>query len=93
MNAVVYITHQLRRPSRDGSFAGSIAEGWFREDGDAVVMCDRDGAPLAGEKNRKKLQPGQTHREAAALLLKNKASHFGSRQSFNRPLRYQPMRF
>jgi hypothetical protein len=89
---VIYLTYQLRRPTKDG-FPGSIAEGWYLQQGDCVQMCDRDGTPLAGEKNRKKLRPGQTHREAAVQLLKATASRFSGRDDFNRPLRYQPMRF
>jgi hypothetical protein len=85
-----YITVQIRRPSRDGKDPGSIAEGWFTADGDHVQMTEE---PLAGEKNRCKLRPGQTVREAAARLLRAKASLFGSGRSFNRPLRYQIQRF
>ena len=89
----IYLTVQLRRPSRDGRDAGSIAEGWYFVDGDHVQMCDRDGKPLAGEQNRRRLRPKETARETAFRLLKAKASHFGGRGDFNRPLRYQLMRF
>jgi hypothetical protein len=88
-----YITVQIRRPSHDGKDPGSVAEGWYAQDGDHVQMTDQNGEPLAGEKNRCKLRPGQTVREAAARLLKAKASMFGSRRGFNRVLRYQPQRY
>ena len=84
--SAIYVTLELRRPRGDDP--GSVAEGWYDLDGNHVQMCDRDGIPLAGEKNRKKLRPGQTAREAAVMLLKEKASRFGSRESFNRTLRY-----
>jgi hypothetical protein len=87
----IYLAIQTRRP-RDGD-PWAAAEGWYYQDGDHVQMCDRDGQPLAGEKNRKKLRPGQTAREAAVQLLKADASRFGSRQSFSRPLRYPTVRF
>jgi hypothetical protein len=93
MSEPIYITCQLRRPARDGSDPGAVAEGYYKQDGDHVQMCDRDGKPLAGEKNRKKLRPGQTAREAAVQLLKTKASMFSSRESFNRTLRYPTVRF
>jgi hypothetical protein len=89
----IYLPLQLRRPSRDGKDSGSIAEGWYTVDGDHVQMCDRDGEPRAGAKNRSKIKPGQTAREAAVLLLKADASRFGSRGGFNRVLRYQPQRY
>jgi hypothetical protein len=89
---VVYITYQLRRPSRDGD-PGAVAEGWYKADGDYTQMTDRDGIPLAGEKNRKKLRPGEMHREVASRLLREKASRFAGSQSFNRPLRYPTVRF
>jgi hypothetical protein len=57
------------------------------------MLADRDGIPIPGEKNRKKLKPGETPREIAARLLKAKASHFGSRRSFSRPLRYPTLRY
>jgi hypothetical protein len=93
--SAIYITCQLRRPSRDGKDPGSIAEGWYQQDGDHVQMCNQDGTPLAGEKNRKKLRPGQTVtvREAAAQLLKAKASMFSASRSFNRPLHYPISRY
>ena len=91
--SAIYITLQLRRPRLDGSFAGSIAEGWYTVDGDVVTMCDRDGVALAGEKNRCKLKPNQTAREAAVAILKTKASQFGGRGDFNRRLKYQAMRY
>jgi hypothetical protein len=90
---ITYITIQVRRPRLDGTDPGAVAEGWFYQDGDHAQMCDRDGTPLAGEKNRAKLRPGQTAREAAVQMLKTKASQFGSDRGFNRPLRYQPMRY
>jgi hypothetical protein len=91
MSEPIYLSVQVRRP-RDGD-AGAAAEGWYYQDGDHVQMCDRDGEPLAGEKNRKKLRPGQTARETAVQMLKAKASQFGGSQSFNRPLRYPTVRF
>jgi hypothetical protein len=87
----IYITFELSRP-RDGD-PGAVAEGWYCLDGNHVQMCDRDGIPLAGEKNRKKLKPGQTAREAAVMLLKEKASRFGGGKQFNRPLRFPTVRF
>jgi hypothetical protein len=87
----IYLAIQTRRP-RDGD-AGAAAEAWYYQDNDHVQMCDRDGEPLAGAKNRKKLRPGGTAREGAVQLLKADASRFGSRQSFNRPLRYPTVRF
>jgi hypothetical protein len=87
----IYLAIQARRP-RDGD-PGAAAEAWYYQDSDHVQMCDRDGEPLAGAKNRAKLKPGQTAREAAVLLLKADASRFGSRGGFNRPLRYQIQRF
>jgi hypothetical protein len=87
----IYLAVQTRRP-RDGD-PGAAAEAWYYQDGDHVQMCGRDGEPRAGAKHRCRLKPGQTAREAAVLLLKADASRFGSRQSFNRPLRYPTVRF
>jgi hypothetical protein len=87
----IYLAIQTRRP-RDGD-PGAAAEGWYYQDGDHVQMCDRDGEPRAGAKNRSKLKPGQTAREAAVMMLKADTSRFGSNRSFNRPLRYSIQRF
>ena len=80
-----YVAVTLRRP-RDGD-AGIAAEGWFILDGDTVQLTDRDGNPLAGEQNSRRLQPGETGRQVAGRMIKAKASIRQS-QPFNRPLRY-----
>ena len=57
----IYLPLQARRPSRDGKDPGAIAEGWYAQDGDHVQMCDRDGEPLAGAKNRRSLSQARPH--------------------------------
>jgi hypothetical protein len=52
-----YVAIQLRRPRGDDD-PGVAAEGWFILDGDTVRLTDRDGNPLAGEQNTRRLQPG-----------------------------------
>ena len=83
----IYITYQLRRPSRDGADPGEVAETWFSSDGNVVQLTDRDGHPLPGDENRRRLKEGQTARECAVQLLRSKAGTRTSRP-FNRPIRY-----
>ena len=82
----IYVTFELRRP-RDGD-PGSVAEAWYCLDGDYCQMTDRDGIPLAGERNRKKLRSGQSAREAAVTMLRERASRFSGSKGFGRQLRY-----
>jgi hypothetical protein len=72
MMAVTYITLQLRKPSRDGGDPGEVAETWFSCDGDVVQLTDRDGHPLPGDENRRRLKNSETAREAAVQLLRSK---------------------
>jgi hypothetical protein len=87
MTVITYITLQLRRPARDGSDAGMIEEAWFVTKDDVVQFTDRDGHPLPGDENRRRLKDGQTARECAVQLLRSKSMHRAGRP-FNRPLRY-----
>ena len=87
MSTPTYITLQLRRPSRDGEDPGEVAEAWYVADGNTVQLTDRDGHPLPGDDNRRRLKDGQTARECAVGLLRSKSMHRASRP-FNRPLRY-----
>ena len=50
-----------------------IDEGWYRVEGDVVMLTNRDGVPLPGEDNRCTLKPGETAREAAVRLLRAKS--------------------
>ena len=86
-----YVAIQLRRPRGDDD-PGVAAEGWFILDGDTMQLTDRDGNPLAGEQNSRRLQPGETGRQVAGRMVKAKAS-IRQNRPFNRPLRYQPVRF
>ena len=83
----IYITIQLRRPSRDGEDPGAIEEAWFITEDDVVQFTNRDGHPLPGDENSRRLKEGQTARECAAQLLRSKARTRTSRP-FNRPIRY-----
>jgi hypothetical protein len=87
MSAPTYITIQLRRPSRDGEDPGVIDEAWFITKDDVVQLTDRDGVPLHGDGNKRKLEPNETARECAVQLLRSKSMHRASK-AFNRPLRY-----
>jgi hypothetical protein len=87
-----YVAITLRRP-RDDDDPGVAAEGWFVQDGDTVQLTDRDGNPLAGGQNTRRLQPGETGRQVAARLIKSKSSRSRHSQPFNRRLRYFQTRF
>jgi hypothetical protein len=87
MSAPTYITFQLRRPSRDGEDPGVVDEAWFITKGDIVQLTDRDGHPLRGDENRRRLKNSETAREAAVQLLRSKTGARSSRP-FNRVLRY-----
>jgi hypothetical protein len=87
MSTPTYITLQLRRPSRDGEDPGEVAEAWYVADGNIVRLTDRDGHPLPGDENRRRLKDGQTARENAVLLLRSKSMHRASKP-FNRRLVY-----
>ena len=88
----IYITIQLRRPSRDGEDPGAVEEAWYREEADVVMLTDRHGKPLPGEDNRRTLGLNETAREVAARLLRAKSRSRPARP-FNRPLRYPALRF
>jgi hypothetical protein len=81
-----YITIQLRRPSRDGEDPGAVDEAWYVADGNTVQFTDRDGTPLHGDGNKRKLEPNETARECAVQLLRSK-SHRASKP-FNRKIIY-----
>ena len=87
MSAPTYITIQLRRPSRDGEDPGVVDEAWFITKDDVVQFTDRDGHPLPGDENRRRLKNNETARECAVQLLRSKSMHRASKP-FNRPLRY-----
>ena len=69
--------------------AGLVEEGFFRVEGDAVVLVTKTGAQrydIKGKPIRHKLQPGETARKVAWRLTKDHAPK--RRTDFNRPIAY-----
>jgi hypothetical protein len=90
--SAIYITIQVRRPSRDGEDPGQIEEAWFTAKDDVVQLVDRDGKPLQGDLTRRPVGPNETAREVAVRLLRAKSRSRPARP-FNRVLRYPALRF
>jgi hypothetical protein len=82
-----YVTVQTRPPRGDD--LGQIEEGWYRVEGDAVVLVTRTGAQRYDRKGKAikcVICPGETARAVAWRLTKTNMPNRNA--GFNRPLRY-----
>jgi len=62
---------------------GLAAEGWYRCEGNRVIVCDQDGAPTGKEAT---LAPGDVPRVIAARLLRRAWEESLGKSDFFRPL-------
>lgn len=88
MSEIQYVTVQIVAPC-SGYPYGKIEEGWFRTEGDVVVLVTQKGAQRYDRKGKAithKLKPGETARAVAWRLTKDNMPNRNS--GFNRPLRY-----
>jgi hypothetical protein len=81
---------QTAQPSRDGRDPGRIEEAQYAVDDGFVQLYDLDGLSM-GPEYRRKLPAHLTPKELAALMLKGTVGK--RRSSFNRPLRYAPLKY
>ena len=83
-----YVTVQTRAPRGDGDY-GQIEEGFYRIEGQTVVLVDAKGRQRftkAGKPIKQLLARGETARSVAWRLAKENIPN--RRSDFNRPLQY-----
>jgi hypothetical protein len=81
---------QTQQPSRDYSNPGRIEEAQYAVDNGYVQLYDMRGMSM-GPEHRKKLLPPLAANELAARMLRETVGR--RRSNFNRPLRYQPLKY
>jgi hypothetical protein len=81
---------QTAQPSRDGRDPGKIEEAQYVVDGGYVQLYSLDGLSM-GPEHRRKLAPNLLPDELAARMLRETVGK--RRSTFNRPLRYQPLKY
>ena len=94
---------QIRRPNGDDPGAAEVAA-YVVEDGDMVVLTDREGVPLERERRRRRpgeaptpsrwerqLRPGEDAGRVARKLLMERYLAGKSGSDFYRPIRYPPI--
>jgi hypothetical protein len=90
MSDLKVIRIQIAQPSRDGRDPGRIEEAQYAVDGGHVQLYDMHGFSM-GPDYRRKLPPNLTPNELAAKMLRETVGK--RRSSFNRPLRYEPLKY
>jgi hypothetical protein len=81
---------QTQQPSRDYSNPGRIEEAQYAVDDGFVQLYDMSGQSV-WPGYRRKLPPNLTPNEWAAKMLRETVGK--RRSNFNRPLRYQPLKY
>jgi hypothetical protein len=90
MSDLKVVRIQTQRPSRDYSNPGAIEEAQYAVDGEHVQLYDMSGMSM-GPDYRRKLPPNLTANEWAAKMLRETVGK--KRSSFNRVLRYAPLKY
>jgi hypothetical protein len=83
MGEIHYVTYQTA-PITKRNPCGTIEEGWFKVDGDTVILTDRWGTAIGDFK--RKLN-GENPASVAKQLLRSKVSRRDPK-NFDRPLNY-----
>jgi hypothetical protein len=81
---------QTQQPSRDYSNPGRIEEALYAVDEGYLQLYGLDGLSM-GPEHRRKLPPHLTPNELASKMLRETVGR--RRSSFNRPLRYTPLKY
>jgi hypothetical protein len=81
---------QVQQPSRDYSNPGRIEEGQYAVDDGYLQLYDLSGLSM-GPNYRRTLPPSLTPNEWAAKVLRETVGK--RRSSFNRPIRYAPLKY
>jgi hypothetical protein len=89
MALVQTVTIQLQRPR--GEFPGKIGTGNYIVEDGAVLLVDKNGAPIDRVRFGRKLDPGEDAKAVACVMTRRRLS--GKSTSFNRPLKYPPLKY
>jgi hypothetical protein len=90
-NDVQRVIAYVQQPTANDP-VGQVTEGFYKVDGDVLIMTDREGKPMRNELNgeiwSRKLEPDANPRTAARVLTLQIRGSLRGISDFHRPINY-----